>query len=157
MMQDFKNIRKVVEVSAGREDVWNAWTTPAGMTSFFAPETNIKLTPGGLYEVFFFPDEEKGRKGAEDTHVLSYLPFEMLSFSWSAPAHFPHVREERTIVVIRLESIDSITTRLTLDHHGWKEGSEWDAAYLYFVDAWDVVLSRLLQRFEKGPVDWNQR
>jgi hypothetical protein len=41
-------------------------------------------------------------------------------------------------------------------HLGWGEGEDWDKAYAYFDHAWGaVVLPRLRQRFEKGPLDWS--
>jgi len=36
------------------------------------------------------------------------------------------------------------------------KGADWDKAYEYFDHAWGaVVLPRLRQRFEKGPLDWS--
>jgi hypothetical protein len=49
-------------------------------------------------------------------------------------------------VVVRLfdaEVLGRPGTRLVLDHVGFGEGAEWDAAYAYFDAAWDKVLDRL--------------
>ena len=39
-----------VIVPAPRNAVWDAWTTPAGARTFFAPQCKIDLRPGGAYE-----------------------------------------------------------------------------------------------------------
>jgi hypothetical protein len=47
---------------------------------------------------------------------------------------------------------------MRLTHGGWGAGAVWDEAYDYFDHAWGaVVLPRLVYRFAKGPVDWDDR
>jgi hypothetical protein len=46
-------------------------------------------------------------------------------------------------------------TKVRLTHLGWGEGGEWDQAFAYFTQAWQVVLGRLAHRFSVGPIDWN--
>lgn len=42
-----RELRAEVIVDAGIEDVWQAWTTPAGIRSFFARGCNVELRVGG--------------------------------------------------------------------------------------------------------------
>ena len=42
-----------------------------------------------------------------------------------------------------------------LVHLGWGEGEEWDATLAYFESAWSVMLSRLVERYRSGPIDWS--
>jgi uncharacterized protein YndB with AHSA1/START domain len=85
---------------------------------------------------------------------LSYLPEEILSFEWNAPPHLPNVRQEKTWVVVQFEAGSTERTRVKLTHLGWGEGEEWDQAFAYFTQAWQVVLGRLTHRFSVGPIDW---
>jgi uncharacterized protein YndB with AHSA1/START domain len=145
-----------IDVPASVPEVWRAWTTEQGVRSFFAPRSNIELTPGGAYEPLFDLDAEPGKQGAEGMIVLAVQPERMLSFTWNAPPHLPTVRGQMTHVVIRLSPTEAGGTHVTLRHDGWGEGDEWDAAFRYFTSAWDnVVLPRLKYRFEHGPVDWS--
>jgi hypothetical protein len=58
------------------------------------------------------------------------------------------------MVVVELEPL-GVRTRVRFTHMGWGEGEEWDAVFDYFDRAWNaVILSRLVHRFERGPVDW---
>jgi len=146
---------KQTVVDATADQVWEAWTTEAGLKTFFAPAANVELRPGGLYEILFFPDEEPGRRGAEGTRVLSYLPGRMLSYQWNAPPHFPNARKELTWVVVELVEAEPGKVEVTLTHLGFGEGEEWDGVYQYFDGAWDVVLRRLGLAFSSGPMDWD--
>lgn len=148
-------IRKEVIVAAPVRQVWEAWATREGVTTFFAPQANVELAIGGRYEMFFDLDAPVGSQGGEGLKVLSYLPQEMLSFDWNAPPRFPNVRGERTWVVVQLEPQQAGTTRVRLTHLGWRVGEEWDQVFAYFVRAWDIVLGRLEHRFSIGPIDWD--
>jgi uncharacterized protein YndB with AHSA1/START domain len=151
-----RTIRGEVIVEAGLDEVWDAWTTERGITSFFAPACNVELRVDGPYEIYFRPDAAPGQRGAEGTRVLAFQPKVMLAFTWNAPPHLSRVRRQRTHVLIRLYPLDEGQTRVTLTHSGWGEGGEWDAAYVYFQRAWkQVVLTRLAHRYSVGPIDWN--
>jgi len=95
-------IRKETTVDAGVAEVWDAWTTPTGVRTFFAPDARLELSIGGPYELLFDQEQEPGKQGSEGCRVLSYLPHQMLSFDWNAPPQFPAIREQRTWVVVQL-------------------------------------------------------
>ncbi|MEX0326883.1 MAG: SRPBCC domain-containing protein [Puniceicoccaceae bacterium] len=155
-MQDLKTVQCVAEVPAPIDAVWEAWTTEGGVVSFFAPAVNLRAEPDGPYEILFNPDAPEGTQGAEGMRFLALQEPTFLSFTWNAPPHLPEVRGQRTWVEIRLEELDSTSTRVQLLHGGWGTGGQWEEAFDYFVRAWGkVVLPRLVYRFENGPVDWS--
>jgi len=134
--------------------VWNAWTTSEGTKTFFSPDSSVELVVGGRYEIYFYPSAPEGSRGSEDCRVLSYLPKEMLSFSWNAPTEFGELRSKHTIVVLRFEQTDPGTVKIVLWHHGWGRGEKWDKLYDYFDRAWSHVLGNLKKCFAAGPIDW---
>lgn len=147
-------LNKEVTVPAGVDAVWEAWTTTAGIKSFFAPDARIEARVGGPFEVYMDPKADPGMRGADDMRVLAVQPKKMISFDWNAPPSLPQARQQRTFVIVRLTPVDASNTRVTLHHTGWGEGGEWDLAYTYFDRAWSGVLGNLKTRFEKGPYDW---
>jgi uncharacterized protein YndB with AHSA1/START domain len=149
-------IHKQATIPADLDAVWDAWTTPKGAETFFAPAANIELRHGGPYEIFFFPDRPPGQRGAEGTNLLSYLPQRMLSFEWSAPPKWPAIRAQRTIVVVLFEPVEG-GTLVDFHHLGWGEGEAWNEVYDYFEEAWDTIMGRLVRRFDEGPIDWTER
>lgn len=148
-------IDREVVVAATPAQAWEAWTTRAGITSFFAPEAEIDARVGGAFRVYFDPLAEPGRKGADDMRFMALQPNRMLSFDWNAPPSLPEARSQRTFVVVRLEPVGDKQTRVLLHHTGWGDGGEWDKAYAYFDRAWPNVLANLKKRFETGPIDWS--
>ena len=148
-------LQKEVTVAAPIDAVWQAWTTRAGIESFFAPEAQVEARVGGAFHIHIDPYGEPGSKGADDMRFMALQPPKMLSFDWNAPPSLPEVRRQRTFVVVRLADIDGKATRVTLHHTGWGDGGEWDKAFGYFDKAWANVLGNLKKRFETGPVDWS--
>ena len=149
-------IDKTVDVNASVDDVWDAWTTRAGIVSFFAPDAKIEPRVGGAFEVYIDPEAPPGSRGADDMRFMALQPKRMLSFTWNAPPHLPEARAQRTLVVLRLQPIGDKQTRVTLHHVGWGDGGEWDQAYAYFDKAWGGVLANLRKRFDQGPQDWTE-
>jgi len=145
---------KVATVKAGIDDVWNAWTTTAGIKTFFAPDARIEARPGGAFEIYFNPYARPGMKGADGMVVLAVQEKKLLSFTWNAPPHLPEVRGQRTSVTVRFRTAGEGLTEVRLTHGGWGEGGQWDKAYDYFDKAWERVLASLGKRFAEGPVDW---
>ncbi|WP_421785287.1 SRPBCC family protein [Hyphobacterium sp.] len=129
-----------IEVEASPAEVWQLWTTEAGL-SFFAPAAEIDLRPGGTYEVYFLPDAPEGMRGSEGTTVLGYQENRMLTVTWALPPYMPEVRPHLTPLTLELEPLDETRTRVTLTHSGWGEGGEWDDAYAYFQENWPAVLT----------------
>jgi WD40 repeat protein/uncharacterized protein YndB with AHSA1/START domain len=151
-------LRKEVVVDAGVDWVWQAWTTEAGIASFFSPDARIELRLGGAYELYMGmkqPDES-GRRGSEGCRLLSFIPNEMLSFEWSFPPKVMSLRraDARTHVVLRFDPVDPGRTRIRFAQAGWKQGEDWDAGYAYFDRAWTNVLQQLRDKAkEEGKPD----
>ena len=149
-------IEKQVVVAAPVEEVWKAWTTTEGVTSFFAPEARVEARPGGPFEIYINPYAEPGMKGADDMKFMALQEPTMLSFTWNAPPSHPQIRTQRTLVIVRLKPLEARRTEVTLHHVGWGDGEKWDAVYAYFDGAWGNVLGNLQKRFAEGPVDFTQ-
>ena len=144
-----KKIFKEVIVNADRKAVWDKWTTNEGIKSFFAPNCKVELRLNGPFEMYFMADAEPGGQGSEGCQFLSYLPYEMLSFTWNAPPIFPEIRNsnDHTWVVLHFEKITDTTTKVKLSHFGWRAGESWQGVYDYFDAAWTKVLENLSQSF----------
>ena len=149
-------IDKEVVVAAPIEAVWQAWTTRAGIRTFFAPDAEVDARVGGAFHIHINPFAEPGMKGADDMRYMALQPPRMLSFDWNAPPSLPQARQQRTFVVLRFEPLGDRQTRVRLTHLGWGDGGEWDRAFAYFDKAWDTVFDKLHQRYETGrPTDWS--
>lgn len=117
-------------INAPVSEVWRVFTTSRGAEEFFAQKANIGLSIGGPYEIQFDPND--ARSGTNGLKILSYAPDEKISFQWNARPEMPEVRNGGTRVVVEMHPIDPYSTHVTITHLGWKNGSEWDQAYVHF-------------------------
>lgn len=143
-----RQLRKQAVIEASRQAVWDAWTRSDVLTTWFAPYANIELRVGGKYEILFGPpDAPLDTRGAEGCRVLSYLPMEMLSFSWNAPPSIPEARKYRSRVVLQFADAPGGGTEVTLTQLGFGPEPMWDEVYQYFDRAWGSVLANLQKHF----------
>lgn len=152
--QSDRILRKEIVVPATPVQVWNAWATTQGVKTFFSSDAKVELAVGGSFEIYFLLDAPHGSRGSETCRILSYLPSEMLSFSWNAPPEFDELRKKHTIVVLQFEELEPGKTKVRLSQHGWGRGEDWDKLHDYFDKAWSYVLGNLKKRFVAGPIDW---
>jgi peptidyl-tRNA hydrolase, PTH1 family len=146
-------------VPADVASVFERWTTPSGIASFFAPACSIGSAPREPYEIYFSPSAPEGARGSEGCTIITLSPPTRLAFTWNAPPTVPALREaeERTRVSVLLKRKGADTTLVTLTHTGWGTGPDWDACYGYFEEAWPVVLERLRAVCAGGVMDWETR
>jgi uncharacterized protein YndB with AHSA1/START domain len=140
---DERVLHKEVVVAAPIDRVWWAWTTSEGMASWWAKQSWIDLRIEGPYELYFLLDQPRGSQGGESCRILSYLPKEMLSFSWNFPPEISEIRFEHTWVVLRFVPVGPSETKVVFDQLGWKQGPAWEKGWKYFDEAWGEVLQQL--------------
>lgn len=106
------------------------------------PDNDIEMKPLGKYEIFFVTDNPYGLKGSEGCKVLSFIPNEMISFTWNAPPQFETIRasDYYTWVIVEFDE-----DKIRLRHLGWPENKEWQAVYEYFEQAWEIVLNNVIE------------
>lgn len=138
-------IQKTKVINCSLDAAWWKWTTHEGLLTFFGKDNKIELTPDGAFEIYFLMDNEYGLRGSEGCKVLSFLPKQMLSFTWNAPPQYKEVRDSayHTWVVVNFKVISINQTEVTLTHLGWPADKTWDPVYEYFDKAWEVVLNWL--------------
>ena len=140
-------VHKRVEVAAPIDQVWDAWTTDAGLRRWLVDDSHVGLRVGGPYEWYFLTDAPRGSQGSEGCQVIGFQAPTMLTFTWNAPPSLPEAREQRTVVLLRLLATAQATTAVHLTELGWGDGGQWDDAFDYFDAAWGRVLDRLAAHF----------
>ncbi|PKK98058.1 MAG: hypothetical protein CVV57_09000 [Tenericutes bacterium HGW-Tenericutes-2] len=140
-----KKIIITKEVNLPIQRAYELWSTTKGTSELFQTETDIELTPFGKYEIYFILDGNEGERGSETSKVLSFVPNEMISFTWNAPPSYPYVRNHsyQTHVIIRFYKLNDSKTKVELIHHAWPEGDAWDQVFDYFTKAWEFVMTNM--------------
>jgi len=141
----------IIELSipASQHEVWNAFTTSEGLSTWLTPGAVVDLRNGGEWTAHY----PGGHTGGGT--ILSFTPEKELTLSAMAPEQFPNVRAQRTNA--RFEFIsEGSSTRVRLTQTGWKAGDEWDKAYEYLAKGNAQLLWTLHRRFVSGPIDWQK-
>jgi uncharacterized protein YndB with AHSA1/START domain len=136
-------------IPAPLADVWDAFTTQKGLSTWLAPNVTVDLRPGGDW-IVHFPQSTGGGT------ILSFVPQKEIVISALAPDKFPAVRSARTHAVFTFEPRGN-TTLVRLTQTGWQSGPEWDAAYEYLAWGNAQLLATLHHRFVSGPTDWSKQ
>jgi uncharacterized protein YndB with AHSA1/START domain len=160
-------LEKVVDASPAR--VFELWTTPDGVRTFFAPLARIEPRVGGAYEILFAPAQDPlgYSHGTTGARVLRFVPGRELAFEWitfagdpllgqnappMAPRSLRDMRPIPTWVELLFEPVpgDAGRTRVTFNHYGFRRGEPWDESYAWFGRAWTGVLEQLAAHFRSG-------
>ena len=100
-----RKIEREVLLQANPTKVFDAWTHSETLAVFLGVEAHVELEIGGAMELYFLgaDEAEPGKRGSEGCQILSYIPDELLSFSWNAPPHLASEREKKTWVALRFD------------------------------------------------------
>jgi len=138
-----------VEVPAPVGEVWRAFSTSEGLSTWLAPDTTVDLRTGGEWTVHF----PGGSTGGGT--IISFVQEKEMVLAAMAPDKFPHVRADRTRAVFQFEARGNSTV-VRLTQTGWKTGDEWTRAYEYLVAGNAQLMAMLHKRFVNGPIDWKK-
>lgn len=144
-----KELVIAVTVPAPLPEVWQAFTTSEGLSTWLAPTGIVDLRPGGEWTARF----PGGSTGGGT--ILSFIPQRQLVLSAMAPDRFPTVRAQRTTARFRFEARGK-STLVELTQTGWQDGDEWTKAYEYLTVGNAQLLAALHHRFVSGPIDWTK-
>lgn len=143
-----KVLRIELSIPAPVHEVWEAFTTQQGLSSWLAPDVSVELKPGGDWLVKF-PGSTAGGT------IVSFVPEKEIVINALAPDRFPQVRAARTRAVFTFTA-EGKSTLVRLSQTGWQSGAEWDAAYEYLAAGNAQILGMLHHRFVAGPTDWQK-
>lgn len=136
-----------ISIPAPVKDVWRAFSTSEGLSTWLTPGAFVDLRPGGEWTAHY----PAGKTGGGT--IISFVPEKEIVISAMAPEEYPTVRSTRTHARFTFESRGNFTL-VTLEQTGWQDGEEWDKAYEYLFPGNAYLLATLHRRFVNGPLDW---
>jgi uncharacterized protein YndB with AHSA1/START domain len=142
-------LRLELTIPAPIGEVWKAFATSEGLSTWLTPGAVVDLRPGGEWTAHF----PGGSTGGGT--ILSFVPQQEMVISALAPDKFPAVRARRTRAQFQFEAVGN-STLVRLTQTGWLDGDEWDRAYEYLAVGNAQLLATLHRRFVSGPIDWSK-
>ncbi|MUL43238.1 SRPBCC domain-containing protein [Streptomonospora sp. PA3] len=135
-MDERRRLEKGIELAATPEQVWQAVSTPEGMSLWFVPHDDAG---GGIEADFGGGNSQAGR-------VLEWEPGRRVVYGAPGPDGEPSMTLEFLV-----EGREGGTTVLRLVQSGFFGGDDWEAEYDGFSAGWDVFLHNLAEYFRYFP------
>ena len=136
-----------LELTHSRDQVWQMFTTSAGLARWLCLRANVEPRVGGAYELFWNPDQSRPESDSTiGCRVLSIDHPRLLSFTWRGADAVAETMNGPGITPTRVEVLllpRPSGTRLVLVHSGWLDGDDWQRARDWFDRAWSGALERL--------------
>lgn len=129
-----REMRKVIELDATPEQVWEAVATGPGIATWFVP-SSVEPRVGGAVD-----QEFGGQMNAAGT-VTAYEPGRR--FGYSGPPLEPGTDGPQYAFEFLVEGRDGGSTVLTFVQSGFLDGEDWDNEYDSFDKGWDLFFGNL--------------
>jgi uncharacterized protein YndB with AHSA1/START domain len=151
-------IQLAIDVPAPPKQVFAAFATSEGFSSWAVPFARVDLRVGGMMETSYDFNAKPGDRDNIRNEIVAYVPDRLVVIrNVQAPRNFPDPELfARTATVIAFDPIAS-GTRVTVTHAGYGRGDGFDKLYAMFEWGNAYTLAGLRKRFVDGPVDWNAR
>jgi uncharacterized protein YndB with AHSA1/START domain len=153
-------LRHEIVVPASTTDVYRAFTTAEGWRTWAVPFAQLTpdLSVGAIMETSYNPAAKPGDANNIKNKVLAFIPDRLFAFhAVQAPQGFKHADLlARIFTVAEFEPVDANHTRIKLSMLGYGSGPGFDALYAHFAKGNAWTAQKLIERFEKGPVDWSR-
>jgi uncharacterized protein YndB with AHSA1/START domain len=150
-------IQLSIDVPAAVHDVYAAYTTTAGFSSWAVPVTQVELRIGGMMESSYDVNARIGDQNNIRNQIVAYVPERLVVIrNVHAPSTLPDAELfQRTVTVIEFAAADHDHTRVTMTNAGYGAGEGFARLYRNFEWGDAYSLAQLRLRFERGPVDWS--
>ena len=150
-------IQLSIDVPAAVHDVYAAYTTTKGFSSWAVPVTQVELRVGGIMESSYDATAKIGDRNNIRNEIIAYVPERLVVIrNVHAPSTLPDAELfQRTVTVIEFAALDDHHTRVTMTNAGYGAGEGFARLYRNFEWGDAYSLAQLRQRFERGPVDWS--
>ncbi|HEY2682641.1 MAG TPA: SRPBCC domain-containing protein [Steroidobacteraceae bacterium] len=151
-----KALQLSVEVPASAHDVFQAFATSDGFSSWAVPIAKVDLKIGGFIEASYDASVPLGSPSNIKNQIVAYLPDRLLVIRnvQAPPGFVDQTLFARTVTIIELHSLGERSTRVTLTNAGYGPGEGFADVYRHFEWGDAYTLEELRKRFVDGPTDW---
>ena len=140
-----------MEIDASIDQVWDAFTTTAGLKSWAAPLADVDFKIGGKWRANYNPQGKLGDATTIENTILSYDPRRMLSIRPTRfPQGFPFVEAARqTWTVFYFSPVTKARTKVRLVGLGYTDDKQSQQLRAFFLQGNKFSLAKLAQALVK--------
>lgn len=142
---------KIIKVSTilncSVNTAFNYFSENALLTKWLTNKADVEMKEGGKYELFWAPeDPDLTNNSTYGCKVLAVDRPHYFNIEWKGNAEqkeFTNNVRPLTNVTVIFSQINTMKTKVTLIHTGWRQNDKWEAARQYFIKAWASALNQL--------------
>ncbi|MEZ6040625.1 MAG: SRPBCC domain-containing protein [Planctomycetaceae bacterium] len=126
-----------VEIDAGVDDIWNAFTTTEGLQSWVAPLADINFKVGGKWRANYSENGELGDENTIENTILCYDPKRMISLKATGfPRGFPFAEAAKdTWSIFYFTPVSDTKTKITIVGLGYNDSEQSQKMLAFFKPA----------------------
>ena len=134
-----------VEIDAGVDQVWNAFTTTDGLKMWVSPLVEVDLRVGGKWRANYNAEGKLGDETTIENTILSYDPKRMLSLKATGfPKDFPFAEAAKEAwTVFYFSSLSESRTKITVVGLGYNDSEQSQKMRSFFKVANKYSLDKL--------------
>lgn len=138
-----KIIVRTANLNCSRDKAFEMFTLNKYLEQWLTVKALVEPEIGGKFELFW-DLSDLGNDCTKGCKILAIDSPNYLNFEWKGPKRFKKFFNTRPLTNITvLFNEQAGRTIVTLLHTGWKEGSNWEEARMYFSEAWQGALKQL--------------
>ena len=141
-----------IEIDAGIDAVWEAFTTTAGIQSWVAPLAEIDFKVGGKWRANYNAEGELGDSTTIENTILAYDPMRMISLKATTfPEGFAFVEAAKeTWSVFYFSPVSTLRTKITVVGLGYTDSEQSQKMRLFFDEANEYSLKELEKALQEN-------
>lgn len=133
-------IKVSTELNCSTENAFDFFAKNERLVEWLAPKADVEMVEGGKYELFWSPDDnDMTNNSTYGCRVLAVDRPYYFSIEWKGTKDhksFMNYVSPLTNVTVVFSGLSDGRTRVSLVHTGWRQGTDWESAYQFFVHAW---------------------
>jgi uncharacterized protein YndB with AHSA1/START domain len=151
-----RSLQLSIDVPAPAHDVFTAFSTSQGFSSWAVPVANIDFRVGGMIEASYDSHAKLGDPNNIKNAIVSYIPDRLLIIRnvQTPPGFVNAALFQKTVTMIEFQPLDANNTRVTLTNAGYGTGAGFSDVFAHFEWGNAYTLHELRKRFVEGPVNW---
>jgi len=151
-----RSLQLSIDVPAPAHEVFAAFSTSDGFSSWAVPVAKIDFRIGGMIEASYNAHAKIGDPNNIKNAIVAYIPDRLLVIrNTQAPAGFVDSSLfQKTVTMIEFAPLAAKTTRVTITNAGYGPGAGFADVFSHFEWGNAYTLHELRARFINGPVDW---
>lgn len=133
------------------EELWKAYVTEEGWTSWASPVAEIDLRVGGTIRTHYGEGAKIGDPGTNTLHIVNYVPNKLLTLRAEIGERWPEIMKQdadNLSNVILFEELGEKRCRVLSYGIGYRQSPEYDSLLQFFSQANEDLMRKLKQQLE---------